>query len=270
MKTMPRTDLFVRLAKYRPTHARESFENFFTELVGHLLEEEPSVGQDFAECLLRGSARNPRIQSVKVTTQVPTQSHQARLSGLFLDLVLEVYDGMQMIEVIVENKVGAKLTGAQLDNYLAYAEERRDRRVAVVTRRENPIASQCNHPSFLGEFRWGEVAERWKHLPDVSNRYLLNGVLNLMRSKRMGPFEPFTTEDRSVFPRWSAFKRKIAAFAVEEEALGSKISTARLRVPIVPRAPQQASVGPSWPRRRRRPAVREPGEAPRGRHSAVR
>ena len=44
---MMSNDLFVRLSKYAPRAGKSAIENFFTELVGHLLAQEDAARQEF-------------------------------------------------------------------------------------------------------------------------------------------------------------------------------------------------------------------------------
>lgn len=44
-------DLFVRLARRAPTAEKTSIENFFTELIGYVLEHEEAACEDFLDAI---------------------------------------------------------------------------------------------------------------------------------------------------------------------------------------------------------------------------
>jgi hypothetical protein len=182
-------DLFVRLAKYQPSELRESFENFFTELVAYAIREEPLMRQEFLSALRRGAGDHARAEWT-IRTQVPTRSQQRRLTGLRLDLVLESAHET----LIVENKIDSALSDGQLTNYLEFASERSDRRVAVVSRDPQSAATACCHQLFLGEVLWSDIAQRWAALQSEKTvgARLLKNVLELMKERNMGPFEPLS------------------------------------------------------------------------------
>jgi len=195
-------DLFSRLAKYRPTDKKQSVENFLTELIAHLLQKEPVIRAAFVRRLDRGYAKE--VSSEQVSTQVSTRSRKAKLSGLYLDLVI----GTEDHEIIVENKVESPLTEAQLNNYLEYAEEK-GARVAVITKNFNRVADECGNPRFLGQFFWSEFADAWSKIDGISNEYLLSGVLEFMRSLGMGTVDPISEDELKAHHRWLALSDKM-------------------------------------------------------------
>ena len=83
-------DLFGRLARHAPTPEKTSFENFFTELIGHVLKREEAARDDFLDGILGKRAKDFRVREVR--TQVMTESADANLRGLYLDLVLSSGD----------------------------------------------------------------------------------------------------------------------------------------------------------------------------------
>jgi hypothetical protein len=130
-------DLFVRLATYQPSKTRSPTENFFTELVAHLLQQEPLVLNEFASTILQCAP--PDDGFGEVYTQVVTRSRTAKLSGLFLDMVI---GSREQPTLIIENKVDSPLAGDQLQNYLDYAAEKHSR-VALLTKQRNYLADKC-------------------------------------------------------------------------------------------------------------------------------
>jgi len=206
---MAETDLFVRLATYRPSKEKSSIENFLTELVAHLLEQEHVIRHGFVYTIL--NLQDPSVDRDyhEVHTQVATRSRVDRLKGLRLDLT---FGRRESPKLICENKVDSILALDQLQNYLCYADEKAAM-VAVVTKQFQPVAAQCRHPRFLGQFYWSDFAETWSRIPGVTNEYLLKGVLELMRRQGMGPQEPIVAGELDAHPRWVALQNKMRRLA---------------------------------------------------------
>jgi hypothetical protein len=185
-------DLFVRLASYAPREGKTFIENFFTELVGHLLAHEDAARQEFLEVALgREEARN--FQAPEVKTQVTLESRNAGLEHRRPDLEL-VSDTESLF---VENKVDAPLPEDQLRAYLRYADERGNGRLVVATKRHNPIVDKFKKETpALREIYWWEVADRWDEKRQTfKNQYLIENVLEFMEHYDMGPVRPFQGED---------------------------------------------------------------------------
>jgi len=115
---MMSNDLFVRLSKYSPRAGKSAIENFFTELVGHLLAGEGAARQEFLGFLPPDLADG--LRDAQVTTQYSTESRNTDLAQLRPDLMLRSGG----LELVVENKVDDKLGEKQLRQYLDYAQER--------------------------------------------------------------------------------------------------------------------------------------------------
>jgi hypothetical protein len=204
---MMQNDLFVRLSKYPPTKEVTPLENFFNELVGYFLEQEPAACQDFLEAILGSDSKDFVVQ--EVATQEPTESKNPKLSGLYLDLVLRSTDS----ELFIENKLGSELGHDQLLNYLNYASERPGARVVVVSRDHNEIVEQASfkgHSRFVGdgEVLWWEVADRWSKGKTYSNQFLVESVPRFMEAKQMGPLEPYRMEKMAAPELWNNFSDK--------------------------------------------------------------
>lgn len=200
-------DLFVRLSKYAPRAGKSAIENFFTELVGHLLAQEDAARQEFLWFLPSNLADS--LRDAQVTTQYSTESRNIDLAHLRPDLVLRSGG----LELIVENKVDDKLEEKQLRQYLDYAQERRHAYVVVASRAHNPTVEKFQHnpqfPRFEGEILWWQVADRWsKRRTDFSDKYLIEGVLEFMEENQMGAFEPFQQKEISAPNLWRAFVKK--------------------------------------------------------------
>jgi hypothetical protein len=200
-------DLFVRLSKYAPRAGKSAIENFFTELVGHLLAQEDAALQEFLGFLPSNLADG--LRDAKVTTQYSTESRNIELARLRPDLVLR----SSAAELIVENKVDDKLEEKQLRQYLDYAQERRHAYVVVASRAHNSTVEKFEHnpqfPRFEGEILWWQVADRWsKRRTDFSDKYLIEGVLEFMEENQMGAFEPFQQEEMSAPSLWREFVKK--------------------------------------------------------------
>lgn len=209
-------DLFIQLEKYGSSKDRTQTENFLTELVAHVLRKEPVAREEYITLVAGEWAKVFSKGSAEVKTQVTTQSVEPRLSGLRLDLLLTCGDS----ELIVENKVGDELTEGQLHNYLDYASEGNNRRVAVVSRvHQATVDSFRDHPNWLKETLWREIAEKWaRKRNEFSSPWLIDAMLEFMRRYDMGPIEPFTEEDVKVPELWRKFVAK-------KEQILSRVST---------------------------------------------
>jgi hypothetical protein len=197
-----KVDIFTHLARYRPTVKKESIENFLTELIAHLLREEPAIREAFVRKL---SPHCPTLPSAhRIRTQVTTRSRRTELTGLFLDLVIEAEGS----EIIVENKVDSVLTERQLINYLAYADEK-NAHLAVIVKSSDHLARACDHPRFLGQYFWSDFADTWSRTEGVSNEYLRSGVLDFMRSLNMGAAESFSEDELAAHGRWLSLNSKM-------------------------------------------------------------
>lgn len=207
------TDLFVRLAKYRPTAARLPKEDFFTELVAELLRREEAIREDTVRALLGDEVGAFRAEKAEIKTQqVITCSRRTELSGR-LDLVLTFPD----LTIIIESKVDAPINWVQLKKYLAYAEEqKRCTKVAAVSR--EPSEDTCGeracvlaHRLFLGSFLWSNLARVWSKQERIANPYLRDGVLEFMKEQSMGAAQPFKRDEMQAAKFWHSFDEKSKA-----------------------------------------------------------
>jgi hypothetical protein len=216
---MRRTDLFVRLANYRPSRDRQPFENFLTELVAHLLDVERGIRAEFLAAI-RGISDHNGTNSfdqvgTQIKTQVPTRSRTPELNGLYLDLVLRSPDQR---ELIVESKIDSPLSDRQLGNYLRYAEEQPGRMVVIIGNVPSPVVLKYqNHQRLLGQVFWSELAERWAKVAGVADRGFIDSTLELMRSRSMGPVESFLPEEVDAVSLQQAFQRKLGRLVDELE-----------------------------------------------------
>lgn len=214
--------LFIQLEKYGSTRERSQTENFLTELVAYLLREEQLARMEFVSQVAGGWAKEFSEGQVKIETQVSTQSADLRLNGLRLDLLLTCGN----LGLAVENKVDDTLTEPQLKNYLDYASEAKNLKVAVVSRsHQTTVEAYKHHPNWLKETLWREIAERWEQRKmEFSSPWLVQGVLDFMRRYGMGPFEPFTGEEIQAPYLWRRFaeKREHVLSRVSSEIVGAE------------------------------------------------
>lgn len=196
-------DLFVRLERYGSTRERRQTENFFTELVAHLLREEPIARNEFVGLVAGDWAKYFCDGETRVQTQCMTESPSIRLSGLLLDLLLTCGGS----ELIIENKVDDALTDTQLSNYLEYASERQNARVAVISRQHQPVVDNYQgHANWARETLWWEIADKWaRREKEFSCLHFIEGVLNFMDHHEMGPIKGFTNEAMQAPALWRGF-----------------------------------------------------------------
>jgi hypothetical protein len=99
-------------------------------------------------------------------------------------------------ELLVENKVDAKLKPSQLKRYLRYVRKRRKAYLLLACRDRNKILEQTpfkDPPKFFkGEILWGEVADCWESKRQTYKcKCLVESVLEFMEHHKMGPVRPF-------------------------------------------------------------------------------
>ncbi|MGO8735850.1 MAG: hypothetical protein ACLQVM_23995 [Terriglobia bacterium] len=195
-------DLFSRLEKYGSKDNAQT-ENFLTELVAYLLRVERVAREEFVRLVAGKWTGEFSCGDVKVDTQYFTQSHDSRVNGLHLDMILKCGES----ELIVENKVGDELTSRQLRNYLDYARERDGRRVAVVSRdHQEAVRWFQADDKFLKETLWWEIADAWAgRQREFSCSRFVDGVLNFLRSHEMGPIQGFSSDELNAPQLWRKF-----------------------------------------------------------------
>ncbi len=179
-------DLFVRLSKYAPSLERAPIENFFTELVREVLNQDSGACEDFLNLALRGKARC--VRPCNAETQV---SARFGIDILCFDLVVP----LDKEQLIIENKVDASLEEPQISKYLEYVHKRGNARVLLASRDHNQIVEQArfrDDPQFVSPVLWGEVADCWeKKKQTYKSKCLVEGVLEFMEHYDMGPVRPF-------------------------------------------------------------------------------
>jgi hypothetical protein len=199
-------DLFVRLAAYRPSERRNSFENFFTELVAYVLRVEPDARRGFLQSILGGSASHD-FSKFNVNTQC---THK----DMRFDLVISTDDESNRRMVIVENKIDSSLSKLQLDRYLAFASEKAGRTVVILAKTPQVEANRARDATFGGQVLWSQIAEVWSK--SINNRSrLMDNVLEFMRRSGMGPFEPLMAGEIEALGYYGRFKEKINALVAK-------------------------------------------------------
>ncbi len=150
-KFMP-TDLFSRLFRYRPTHGRVPWEDWFTESFAAVLNRYPNLGAAYAGFLIGRDVETAAIET------------QRTFSNARPDMWVDAHDteGRRHV-VMVEHKMGAPAEAPQLRAY-----ERRLQSLTAETRTLVHIAGSSAPPGFevtsgdvkLKCFAWFQIY-RW-------------------------------------------------------------------------------------------------------------
>ena len=156
-KLMP-TDLFSRLFRYRPTHGRVPWEDWFTESFAAVLDRYPKLGAAYAGYLIGRD-----VETADIETQ---RTFDSARPDMWVDA--RDADGGRHV-VMVEHKMGAPAEGPQLRSY----EQRlQGLTLTVETRTLVHIAGSSARPEFektaagvsfkcLAWFRVYRWLERW-------------------------------------------------------------------------------------------------------------
>jgi hypothetical protein len=213
----PSESLLVALSRYRPREARESLEDFLTELVAYAMRRQPELLVGFLRCVVPPGNFWACVppQNVTIEPQKRVSIRRPRLGRIDLarlDLVLTERSGAQLV---VESKVDAGLSSEQLSKYLDFADSKPDISVVVVAAESQRVAAECRHPRFLGQTMWADVVAGWRRnaaFPgaDAVDRWLLAEILALMGDRQMthwgGDFED---ADDQAGRRWVGVRRKM-------------------------------------------------------------
>ena len=150
-KFMP-TDLFSRLFRYRPTHGRVPWEDWFTESFAAVLDRYPKLGVAYAGYLIGQDVETADIET------------QRTFGNARPDMWVDARDAKERRHVVmVEHKMGAAAMAPQLQAY-----ERRLQGLDAETRTLAHIAGSSAPPDFevtAGDvkfkcFKWFQIY-RW-------------------------------------------------------------------------------------------------------------
>jgi hypothetical protein len=188
------TDLFTRLLNHRVSDALARQEDFLTECLAWLIENDRSVRSALLGAggyFFRGTLAPlaPPVDSVSVETQV-ILGEAGRP-----DMRLSTKDGFALL---VENKVGAPFDPGQVLRYIGWAGQGDRALVAAIVPRRSAPSTVPSHPRFIGVYLWEDLALTLSVIEDSGGDPTIRGAfLELLR--RLGlvdaPKEPFAWED---------------------------------------------------------------------------
>ena len=162
-------DLFVRLAKYKPTAQKNSLENFATELFVYLLKYCSATKnlKKISEEILQLFAIN-NLESTQITTQTREKNMQP-------DIIIEGKTKKTVIEV----KIDASLEDEQLKKYKSLGEA---------------FSLTKNYAYYVDEIE-EEHKIRWHQIGKIVSQYkgkdiLIDNFINFLEEEEMGKKEP--------------------------------------------------------------------------------
>jgi hypothetical protein len=196
-----KSNLFYSLFKYRSTTDRDPLEDYFTELVGFLFNNDSELAAKWINHVTKGTAQ-PDSKGIRVFTQYSLGKYGRA------DLVFHWVENDITNSLIIEHKIGSSVgergleasgeIKTQVTNYLYYQMERgaaKDNRVAIF--KASPSTMFRHHyrldPYFLGEFTWDNlykflrrfVKDRSKTKSDHVTKFICEQIFGFMRRYNM-------------------------------------------------------------------------------------
>lgn len=181
--------LFSRLASYSQNQKKQSIENFTTELLAYLINEDRAFHRAFIKQIIPDRMVRS-FRNASATTQV-------YYSNGIVDLVLE--DPRTQQKVLVEVKIGGNETLTKIDGqgltpqvqkYLDY----RKGYVAYLTTRDVPFPDvRKKAKRFLGQHYLDDIYQRLKNKKKLTE--FTKEFLKFIGEKNMTTPEPFTLND---------------------------------------------------------------------------
>jgi hypothetical protein len=210
-------NLFINLFTYRPRPNRNPLEDFTTECVSYLLQNDTNLLEKYL-IMLSSIQNGGQRDNLKVLTQYPMDT------GHRVDMAIFWSQNYTQYSIFVEHKVNSlpweqeDSTGdvsTQIDKYCEYQQSKNSRKditnfVALVSKFQIKGHSKdiVNRPNYLGNFTWRDVAELInKHIFTLSNLSIISHLekefVVFLRRNKMA-FENFTlSELGSIMPHWS-------------------------------------------------------------------
>lgn len=183
--------LFVNLLKYRPRDGIKPKENFFTEIVRFVLDNDDVLTKQFLEKM-----------GVKTSSKSFVVTSQEDYGTAIPDLVIKQSNG---IKILVEVKVESSANTEQIIRHIKTGKGR----VCLISKRnEDDVSEELkknkNHAQhYIGGFQWSEFYEIFrKRSEKLSNKshqhFVLQELLMLMENLSMKPFQNFSDADLKI------------------------------------------------------------------------
>ena len=195
-------NLLLRLESCSQNPLKEALENFTTEVMAYLINEDPAFRRVFVRQIVGGGSLVGRFSDATAKTQQPFRN------GI-VDLVLL---GKGSDKVLVEVKIGAqetwtKVTGRgwlpQVRKYLSYRE---GDVVLLSTKRVKSPAVESRRKRFRRSYLedlYGRLNDRKERLTETGKMFL-----EFMEDRGMAPVKPFTKDELRLAPGAFSFALK--------------------------------------------------------------
>ena len=167
-------DLFTNLKKYRPRDGHTPTENFLTEVLVWILNN----NEVFAEFYLQKILSKLDI-SIEIKEKFYWKS-QVNFNGYYPDVVLE----LEQVVIIFEHKVWAKLHPNQLDNYRDYAKDNYNNYYIILI--TGTVSHHEQNPDL--SFCWSQIygwIESWQK--ENEENFFLKNLLTLLKTDGLAP-----------------------------------------------------------------------------------
>jgi len=212
-------NVFDSLFSYRPRPDRNPLEDYFTELLGFLLNFDKGFASNWIDELWNETSL-PNPDGLRIFTQYPLGKHGRA------DLALVWTENNRNKSLLVENKIASSLgargvdehgnSRTQVDNYLFYQSEQgrhEDHKVCIFKLTPEKIYIGSS-PHFLDEFLWdrlykllSKIVKNRSGLTNSETVFLCGQIKEFMRRHDM-VFENFTIHDLASLAPYGEFRVK--------------------------------------------------------------
>jgi hypothetical protein len=199
--------LFTRLASYSQNPAKKSLENFTTEVLAYLINEDPTFRRTFIRHIIPDGRMRRRFKFASALSQ-------QRFGKSIVDLVLSSGSTSILVEVKIaaqetETKIYGKGWVPQVQKYL----DLREGHVAYLTTRavSKPDVDP-KRKKFLGHFFFEDL---YDHLAEVKLTPLGELFRQFMEENEMKSSEPFTPQEIKSARQAFTFAKKCEVFLNE-------------------------------------------------------
>jgi hypothetical protein len=183
------------------------FEDFFTEIVGHLLNTSPDLLYAWLEYL--SLVDTSQYTDARVSTQQTFSPVQSQSSASRFDILVELSDGCHTDVIIFESKMGSSETPGQLKRYarvLSNLPDVRERILVYITRNFDPKKEKAilkNLPGSAARFRQVRWYTFYQFLRSQSRNALIDEILTFMKETGMAQRNQFTPVDMLALANFS-------------------------------------------------------------------
>jgi hypothetical protein len=195
-------NLLINLQKYRPREYTNPMENFFSEILAYILNNEKELLSKF--CNLFGYSGD--VDNFRVITQKPYEGMYVDIEiyNNYFSFIIENKLGSSVNESVEENSEGERIVNNQLLNYISIQEkkEKSDKDfkgyVILLTEYYERISQNISNYKSFKILYWDNVYLLIKSYKDKSKNAIINNLIDefveLMEHVNMEPFKKINKE----------------------------------------------------------------------------